>query len=167
MVSREKSLLNEILAGMPSQEEMRKAPPGAVDKHMAWERRNKAKILEWKNLRLRLNPSEREAANLERFRPRDSTLSMDHAVIPGKQIYIPDEVGATVTFNDAELSAIRSKAPEIADMLGLMTNEQRGKAKALLAESGVFDPERTKPKRTLSEAHKAALKAGREAKRAA
>jgi hypothetical protein len=36
---------------MPSQEEMRKAPPGAVDKHMGWEKRNKPKIAEWKNLR--------------------------------------------------------------------------------------------------------------------
>ena len=37
MVSREKQLLNEILSdGIPSQEEMRKAPPGAVDKHMSF-----------------------------------------------------------------------------------------------------------------------------------
>ena len=35
-------LLNTILVGMPSQEEMRKAPPGAVDKHMKWEARKTA-----------------------------------------------------------------------------------------------------------------------------
>jgi hypothetical protein len=66
MVSREKAILSELLEGMPSQEEMRKAPPGSVDKHMIWERKNKPKILEWKNLRLRLRPGENEAADLER-----------------------------------------------------------------------------------------------------
>src|SRR5262245_30687204 len=41
MVSRSKELLSKILQGMPSQEEMRKSPPGAVEKHRAWETRNK------------------------------------------------------------------------------------------------------------------------------
>ena len=70
MVARSKSLLSDILVGMPSQEEMRKAPPGAVDKHMKWEKANKLKILEWKNLQLRLTHGEEsEAAVLERHRP--------------------------------------------------------------------------------------------------
>src|SRR3990167_6260114 len=79
MVARSKHLLMDVLAGMPSQEERRKAPPGAVDKHMGWEKRNKPAILELKNLQLRLRPGEREAANLERHRPVSSTLSMDNA----------------------------------------------------------------------------------------
>jgi hypothetical protein len=167
MVSREKALLSEILEGMPSQEEMRKAPPGSVDKHMFWERKNKPKILEWKNLRLRLRPGENEAADLERYRPVGSTLSMDGAFIPGKQIYIPDEVGSTVTFSDQELSMMRKRAPELADMIGLMTNEQREKAKLMLYEKGIFKEEvKAPPKKTLSPEHLAKLLAGRKVARA-
>ena len=133
MVAREAQLREDILNGMPSQEEMRKAPPGAVDKHMGWEKRNKQKILEWKNLQLRLKPGEREAANFERHRPVASTLSMDNAVIPGKQIYIPDNVGATVVFSDAELMQLMQIKPGLAGTVGSMTNEQRALVKDLLA----------------------------------
>jgi len=141
MVAREKQLLNEILSdGIPSQEEMRKAPPGAVDKHMGWERRNKLKILEWKNLRLRLNPGEREAANLERFRPVSSTLSMDGAVIPGQRFHIPEGVGATVTFSDAELGQMDALKPGLRDTVGSMSNEQRAVVKDMLALMPVAKP---------------------------
>lgn len=170
LVKREKSLLDEILEGMPSQEEMRKAPPGAVDKHVGWERRNKPKILEWKNIRLRLRPGEAEAANLERYRPRDSTLNMDNAYVQGKSINIPEAVGVTVTFNETELQQIKAKAPEIADMLGLMTNEQRAKAKEMLKDRGVFG-KIEKAKRSMSPEHKAKLIEGarraRESRKAA
>ena len=132
MATRSKTLLADILAGMPSQEEMRKAPPGAVDKHMGWEKRNKSKILEWKNLQLRLRPGEREAANLERHRPVGSTLSMDNAVIPGKYIYIPEGVGATVTFSDADMEALRALKPGLAECVGLMSNDQRAVVKELI-----------------------------------
>lgn len=132
MVARSKELLNSILAGMPSQEEMRKAPPGAVDKHMGWEKRNKPLIAEWKNLQLRLKPGEREAANLERHRPRESTLSMDNAVVSGKQIHIPDAVGVTVTFNDDEMAQIKALKPGLDEQVGLMTNEQRQVVKDML-----------------------------------
>lgn len=146
MVAREAQLRSELLEGMPSQEEMRKAPPGAVDKHMGWEARNKLKVLEWKNLRLRLNPGEREAANLERFRPVGSTLPMDNAVIPGKQIYIPDGVGATVTFSDAELAKLMKIKPGLAGSVGLMSNEQRALVKDLLAAFKEPEKKAEKPK---------------------
>lgn len=133
MVARSKQLLNEVLAGMPSQEEMRKAPPGAVDKHMGWEKRNKSKILEWKNLQLRLRPGEREAANLERHRPVGSTLSMDNSYIQGQQFHIPENVGATVTFSDGELEQLRALKPGLAETVGSMTNEQRAVVKDMLA----------------------------------
>lgn len=133
MVARSSALLMDILAGMPSQEEMRKAPPGAVDKHMGWEKRNKQKIMEWKNLQLRLKPGEREAANLERHRPTGSTLSMDNAAVPGKYIYIPDNVGATVTFNDGEMEQLRALKPGLAETVGSMTNDQRKVVKDMLA----------------------------------
>lgn len=71
-----KRLLDDILPGMLSQEEMRKNPAGSVDKHIRWERANKQKILRWKKIQLMLNADsskphtwDRDAANLERYRP--------------------------------------------------------------------------------------------------
>lgn len=134
MVARTEQLLSEIVQGMPSQEEMRKAPPGAVDKHMAWERRNKAKILEWKNLRLRLtHGKETEAANLERHRPVGSTLNMDNATIPGRQFFgISDVTGPVVTFNDADIALLRQHAPDVALRLPTLSNDQRAEVKTVL-----------------------------------
>ena len=90
-VQRSDKLKEEILQGMPSQEEMRKSPPGAVDKHRTWEKRNKAKLLEWKEIQLRLNAGsdENDVANFERFRPTGSSLNMQNAQIPGKQYFMP------------------------------------------------------------------------------
>ncbi len=166
MVSRQKHLLDQILVGMPSQEEMRKAPPGAVDKHMAWEKRNKPKILEWKNLQLRLKPGEREAANLERHRPSASTLNMDNAYIQGKQIYIPDGVGNTVTFNEQQIAALRLVSPQLADALSLMSNAERAQVKEAVVGIGLAKT--TAPmKRALSADHKQKMKAGAKAAREA
>lgn len=93
MVKKEKNLREKILNGMPSQEEMRKSPPGAVGKHMAWEKRNKEKLLAWKETRLRLEPesTDPDIANFERYRPVTNSLNMDNAHIPGKQYYLPTE----------------------------------------------------------------------------
>ena len=95
-VSRESQLREEILNGMPSQEEMRKSPPGAVGKHIAWEKANKEKLLKWKEIRLRLNTgsSDPDIANFERFRPKTSSLSMDNAAIPGQKYFMPPNTQA-------------------------------------------------------------------------
>lgn len=92
-VQESERLKEELLQGMPSQEEMRKSPPGAVDKHRTWEKRNKAKLLKWKEIQLRLNAGsdENDVANFERYRPIGSTLNMANAVIPGKQYFMPSE----------------------------------------------------------------------------
>lgn len=134
MVAREKQLRDEIIPTMCSQEEMRKSPPGAVDKFNKGENSPpvKQKILEWKNLRLRLRPGEREAANLERYRPAASSLSMDNAVVQGKAIYIPENVGATVTFSEEEMAQLKALKPGLADTVALMTNEQRQVVKEML-----------------------------------
>lgn len=138
MTGRSGQLLSEILQGMPSQEEMRKAPPGAVDKHMRWERSNKQKILEWKNLQLRLtNGEDAEAANLERHRPVDSTLSMDNAFISGKQFFMPTTTSPSVVFNEAQIAFLRNFNPAIADMLGTMNNEQRSEVKQAIEGIGL------------------------------
>ena len=92
LIVRNEDLKDKILQGMPSQEEMRKAPPGSVSKHIAWEKRNKKAIVEWKNNQLTIHKGSEsnDIANLELFRPVKSTLSMDNALIPGKQYHMPD-----------------------------------------------------------------------------
>jgi hypothetical protein len=139
MVSRSRQLLDEILQGMPSQEEMRKAPPGAVDKHMKWEKRNKPKILEWKNLQLRLKPGEREAASLEQHRPTGSSLNMDNAFIPGKNFFMPATNGPAVTFNDAQIAALRQVSPQLADALALLSNQDRQQIKDTISGIGLSE----------------------------
>jgi hypothetical protein len=90
---REKELREEMRHGMPSQEEMRRAPPGALGKHQAWEKRNKRKLSLWKNLVLSIHKGSQDPdlANFERFRPVSSTLSMAGAQIEGKQFYFPSQ----------------------------------------------------------------------------
>jgi hypothetical protein len=92
-VKREAELRQEITHGMLSQEEMRKNPPGVVGELMRWEKANKQKILEWKNLRLTLHhgTDDPDVANLERFRPRTSRFNMHGAQIEGKEYWIPSE----------------------------------------------------------------------------
>lgn len=121
MEKRSRELLEQILEGMPSQEEMRKAPPGAVEKHMRWERHNKQKILEWKNLQLRLKPGEQGAANLEVHRPTASSLNMDNAHIPGKRFFMPAVNGQAVTFSDEQIAYLKELGLEV----GLMSNGER------------------------------------------
>jgi len=140
MVRRSKQLLAQITEGMPSMEEMRKAPPGAVDKHRAWESRNKPRIMEWKHIMLRLTAGsdDRDAANLEKHRPRASTLSMDNAFIPGKQIHLPESAdGLGVTFDDGQLALLRSLDPALADRVGSLTNRQRGQVKEIVGGIGL------------------------------
>jgi len=187
MVRRARALLAEIIPAMCSQEEMRKAPPGAVDKFMAGENSPamKSKILEWKNLQLRLKPGEREAANIERHRPVMSTLNMDNAHVPGKLIFLPPaDAGLPVTFSDAQLALIRAADPVLADRLGSLSNVRRADVKRVVDGDGIGladkppsaasiagkrgserrEAKRKKKKRTISPEHLAKLQAGREAK---
>ena len=135
MVSRSKELLEHIVAdGMLSQAEMRACPPGAPDKHLAWERRNKPAILEWKNLQLRLRPGEREAANLERYRPVAGSMNLDNSVVDRKMFFgIENVTGPTVAFSDEELVALEAIAPEIRAEVASLSNEERAVIKRTIA----------------------------------
>lgn len=131
----EAELREKILQGMPSHEEMRKAPPGALEKHQAWEAKHKKNLLIWKNLRLRLNAgsSDNSVANFEMFRPRTNSLNMDNAQIPGAQYFLPPPgVAPTVTFNDEEITFLKDVSPKLADKLALLSNEDRAEVKAAL-----------------------------------
>ena len=114
---REASLREEILEGMPSQEEMRKCPPGAVDKHRMWEKKNKQKLLEWKNIKLRLNhdTDELDVANFEKYRPVTNSLNMDNAIIPGKKFYFPP----------GEIKAKNVMSDDDREQIGLPTQEKK------------------------------------------
>lgn len=63
-----------VAENMPTAEQMRHNPPGAVDHHIAWDRHTKRAMLTWKNCRLLLNPHSDagDLANFERYRPANS-----------------------------------------------------------------------------------------------
>ena len=90
---REKELTAQIREGMPSAEEMRRKPPGAVGRHIAWEKRNKPAILEWKNCRLILNKGsdDPDQANVETLRPMTSQYNLDGSLIEGKIMSFPSD----------------------------------------------------------------------------
>jgi hypothetical protein len=98
-VREEREHREKLLEGMPSQEEMRKSPPGAIGKHLKWDRRAKEVVNErgetrlqaWKNRRLELHrgSDDPDVANFEIHRPRTSTLNMDNAFIPGAVHSLP------------------------------------------------------------------------------
>lgn len=151
LVKREAELRAKILEGMPTQAEMRRNPPGAVTKHQAWERGNKRRIREWKNIRLRLHvsgevdsgiDSPTEVANLERYRPHGGSgeMNLDAAgtQIPGKVFHLPP-IGAGLgsVFTEEELEKM---SPEVKAILCLMDNTQRAELKAALAKRGPGRP---------------------------
>lgn len=188
-VRKEAQLRAEWLDGMLSHEEMRKCPPGAVDRHLAWERKNAPRIEEWQNIMRRLNHGSdaREIASIERFRPTVSRMNMDNAIVAGKQYHLPPAGAAQgVPFTDGQLAALRSMFPEMAERIATLSNEGRAEVKAALTKAqidgkkGVTIREArkaekaakaAKPKRVVSAEQLAALQAGRvralEAKRAA
>ncbi len=149
-IAREAQLKAEMLQGMPTQEEMRRCPPGAVDKHRAWEDRNKPKVLEWKNIRLRRaaggdiegvkNPI--DVANIEMFRPSGDTmnsrqLSLDNAVVPTRNYYFPadpkDAVG-TVIFTEEDLVLLQELSPDVAAKISFLDNDERERVLSILRQ---------------------------------
>lgn len=78
----------EFTVGMPSAEEMRKNPPGAVDRNLAWHYRHRRTVARWKNIMRALHKGDTspDIANVERFRPHHTAadLSMTGAQIPGR-----------------------------------------------------------------------------------
>ena len=68
LASRSNELASFIKEGMPSRDEMRNPSknPGAVGKHMNWNKRTAAAVQEYKQLQRRLNPE--APINVESFR---------------------------------------------------------------------------------------------------
>jgi hypothetical protein len=143
-VKREAELKAMWLEGMPTQEEMRRNPPGALDKHMQWEARHKQTIAEWKNIRRRLmasgavesSASDRSVANIELHRPKGGAgeLAMDNAQIPRAVTY-SGLGGRSVPFTDIELAILEQLAPKLKEKLILLSADQRDDVKTALADS--------------------------------
>lgn len=136
-VKREKELRAQWTQGMLSAEEMRKCPPGAVDRHLAWERKNKPAISEWQNLVRRLNAGSdaREVASIEMHRPATS-MNLHNSLIEGKNYFLPPEGAATpVVFTAAQIEMLRALDPALADKIGLLNNLQRAEVKDVLTRT--------------------------------
>lgn len=134
----EADLRDKILEGMLSQEEMRKNPPDAVARHMAWEKANKSRIQQWKNLKLRMNVGNDDdsVANFEIHRPVTGTMNMDNAQIQGKMFFMPpDGAKRGVAFTDEQLAILELVSPGLRDRLALLNNEQRAEVKAALSSA--------------------------------
>lgn len=140
------TLRESIQKGMPSHEEMRKAPPGAVGKHIDWEKRNKKNIAEYKRLQIACNTGsdDPELASVEKFRPTKNTLNMHDAVIPGQDFHGIDTAAVTTVLSTEDIKLIRERAPaEISGKLALMDAEGRSIVKAQFVTDYV-EPEEPK-----------------------
>ncbi len=142
-VAREAYLREEFIAGMPTAAEMRKAPPGTLSKNIAWEKRNKSVIMEWKNIRKRLHASgdlkgidrmdSYGVSNVEMYRPTGGSQegNMNNAVIPGKQYYM-DDIPSSVVFTDDDIEKLKTLDPELAKGLAVMSAEGRAAIKEII-----------------------------------
>lgn len=144
------------LKGMPTQAEMRKNMPGAVDKHRNWEQRCKAKVLQWKHLRRRLHASgisehrladEGDVSNIEIFRPRGGAqeLAPDNAQIPGQDYFLPPAgAGPAVVLRDEDRALLQAINPELLAEMATLSNEERGRVvstvRQLLELNAMPDP---------------------------
>lgn len=113
--ARAKQLEGEISDGMLSHAEMRRNPPGAVDRHRKWERRNKKKIAELKSIKLRNHVTgddpdrledEMDVANIEYLRPTESRMNLDVAQITPADYHLPaGPIASTNHMSDADREA--------------------------------------------------------------
>lgn len=95
---------------MPTAEQMRHNPPGAVDHHMAWDRAKKPALLCWKKVRILLNPDSDalDLANFERYRPANAAT---------RNLFTDGQVPGQFALSDqakANYDAIDWSSPEVA-----------------------------------------------------
>jgi len=156
LTQEERELREWITEGMPSDQEMRRCPPGAVGKHQRWEKfRAKAKVqfkditgkikeqtalARWKDIVLTLSKGDvdKDVANFERYRPRTSSLNMDNSVVDGKTFvgvaYSPEyEEGWTRVFGTPEEKRDQSERDTEYEQL----KQELADLKALIASDGV------------------------------
>lgn len=139
-----------MLEGIPTQAEMRRNPSGAVDKHQNWQYRNKQRMAEWKNIRLRLHasgalenvrPDATDVANFEQFRPSGGPgeLNMHNEQIQGKVMFqSPPGAGPVVVLTPDVEAFLKDYDPDLLGKIGLLSNEVRAtvleKVRNIMAE---------------------------------
>lgn len=140
---RAKKLEDQMKADMPTHEEMRVGGVGMADKLLKWEKKNKENATEWKNLQTRMHVTEcqggrieriKDLGNVDRFRPWGKADVTDAQIKTTEFHFAPGPITQSVIFNDAEIATVQELQPDIAGMLGQMTNEQRALVKGLLEE---------------------------------
>jgi len=95
LANRQHELEASIKVGMPTHEDMRRNPAGAVDRHRKWEKANKERILERQNILHLLNPDDdsKDLTNLDLLRPyaqnNGAATFMADAQIPGSFAMTP------------------------------------------------------------------------------
>ena len=112
------SLKSEMMDGIVTQVEQRRNPPGTVGKQQAWVRRNKSKVLAWKNAQILLNPDsdDPDLCNFEKHRPLG-------------------EMRALLT--DAALPGYFSLSPQARENYDEVNWDDKGAGATALAEAGV------------------------------
>ncbi len=144
-VKTERLLREAWLDRMPTQAEMRRNPPGATDKNMAWQKRTKTQVMQWKNLRRRLHASgiskhkladEGDVSNIEMFRPVGGSgeMSLDNAQIPQTRTTQLPPVGAgpVTIMSDEQADMLKSINPELHGKMALLSNDQRAEVLGLV-----------------------------------
>lgn len=155
---RSAELQDRMVEGMPTQAEMRRNPPGAVDKHRRWERRNKSLLIEWKNIQLRLHqngygdlPDATDLANFERFRPAGGSgeMSLDNAQIPQTKVtqLPPPGAGPVTVMSDEQADVLKNINPALYDQMALLSNDERANVLALV-KSYIQGTETVAPEKT-------------------
>lgn len=142
-----RDLEDKIREGMPTSEEMRRNPPGAVGKQLGWNQAQGQNVMRYKHLALRLHAGgdlpadmkfEGDIANIERLRPLTSArqLGMDGAQIAKTTDFHfgSDPVGA-VTFSEEEMKILSDLSPELAGQLAILPNDARQGIKAIVARA--------------------------------
>lgn len=162
-------LEDEMKAGMPTHEELRAGGVGMADKLLRWEKKNSKNAAEWKNIQTRMHVTEcqggriervKDLGNVDRFRPWGKADVTDAQIRPTEYHFNPGPITPSVIFNDADIAKVEELYPDIAKMLGQMTNEQRALAKSILdggQMKSVKAPKAPKPvkaKRVYTEAQK-------------
>lgn len=172
-VKTERLLRESWLEGMPTQAEMRRNPPGAVDKNTSWQKRTKTQVAQWKNLRRRLHASgiskhkladEGDISNIEMYRPAGGSgeMSMDNAQIPqNKTTHLPSPgAGQTVVMSGEQGEMLKSINPELHGKMALLNNDQRAEVLGLVDSLMAGEkPKPKKPKKSYNDSPIALLRA--------
>lgn len=140
-------LEEQIKVGLPTAEEMRKATNITVEQHRKWERLNKPKIKEWRNLLRQLNTDtsdpdthDRSLGDIERLRPMSAQDRFRaDGFITGKMSYgsVPQENWDAV-FPEPQNTALKQaeRAQETAKPAKReLTPEQKEKRREIMAKA--------------------------------